>query len=618
MGCGRKKPAEGWGELLGAGDLLDRHYRILRPLAVGGAGATYLAQEEDAGGKLLPVELAIKVLYTQRDSGPFLRRLANEAQILQELDDAHIVECRGFVHRTGHAPYLVTRYERGGTLRGHVKRVGPLSAVVAGAIVRQILLALKAAHRLGVVHRDLKPENVLLTDLVDAATIPTVRVADFGIAKLSGGLGDGLTRVGSFVGTPEYAAPEQFEGTTPGPAADIFATGGLLYTLLTGQPPVRFAHRNDTAACYAELLLVLPPKIPIHPEDAHRCLILQDILNHTMVRDAEDRWPAERVIERLDDLFSGAVHHAPSVLTSALDTLDDDELQEGGTTFVWGGGPAVETTPIPPQEPVPAPRPAAPQHTPTAVPFADEPAIAPPPPKRALSLDDLFGPTLVEAEGDEDELVPTLFEPEPPKRPSVRRVASSSFFDAPEPEPELPAQVASAGVWAPQAAAPLPGPLPTAPRELLRWLGAVAPEQRPEVLRAMDALGDTAISDAASSHRAGEDAQIGSGIGLWVAQRSQPSYARFARALLDDPDAGVRACAFTGLGAVATGGLLAQVARGLGDADPGVRAASARAVGGACQRTGQQAMGRGWLSRVASDPAPQVQDAYRVALTQLG
>src|SRR5690606_3767645 len=155
-------------------------------------------------------------------------------------------ELRGFVHRAGHEPYLVTRFEEGGSLADHIERVGPLSPRVAAGILRQVLLGLDVAHQRGVVHRDLKPDNVLLAQHVPADTIPHVRITDFGIAKISSGhLGDRLTRTGAFVGTPEFAAPEQFEGQNPSAATDVFAAGGLFVYLLTGQAPFTFSHRAD-------------------------------------------------------------------------------------------------------------------------------------------------------------------------------------------------------------------------------------------------------------------------------------------------------------------------------------------------------------------------------------
>ncbi|MCO4747126.1 MAG: serine/threonine protein kinase [Proteobacteria bacterium] len=310
LSCGKKPPGEGWGQVLGAGDLLDRHYKIDKVLAIGGAGLTYLAQEEDASGQPSGPRLAIKVLYSQRDAGPFLRRLSNEAQILQDLDHAHIVKCRGFVHRTGHPPYLVTLFEEGGALTDFVEDAGGLSPRVAAGVLKQILLALDIAHQRGVVHRDLKPDNVLLHKRVEPAEIPLVRVADFGIAKIFGGVGDRLTRLGSFIGTPEYAAPEQFEGVSPTPATDVFAAGGLLYYLVTGQPPVVFKHRNDIAASHDELLQQLPPQLPTAQADSMEIGALQEIINWTMTLRPGDRWTVQQVLAQLNQVLEGKVPHA--------------------------------------------------------------------------------------------------------------------------------------------------------------------------------------------------------------------------------------------------------------------------------------------------------------------
>jgi serine/threonine protein kinase len=239
LGCGNRRPESGWGGLLGRGDLLDRRYRVEHPLAVGGAGITYLAREVDDSGKAQGPLVAVKVLYQARASGPFLRRLSTEAQILQELAHPNIVELRGFVHRAGHEPYLVTRFEEGGNLSQHVDRHGPLPARVAAGVLRQVLLALDTAHQRGVVHRDLKPDNVLLRTHTIRSALPEVRVADFGIAKVVGGnLHSNVTRAGAFVGTPEYAAPEQFP--RPGPhAGDRRVRGGGAAVLPAHRAPPR-------------------------------------------------------------------------------------------------------------------------------------------------------------------------------------------------------------------------------------------------------------------------------------------------------------------------------------------------------------------------------------------
>ncbi len=325
LGCGVERAVEGWGNLLEAGDLLDRHYRILKVLAVGGAGLTYLAREVDSSGEPRLPDLAIKVLYTARSGGSFVRRLANEAQILQELDHDNIVQCRGFVHRTGSEPYLVTLYEQGGSLGDFVNGRQGLGPRVAAGVLRQILLALDVAHQRGVVHRDLKPDNVLLSQSVGGGTIPHVRVADFGIAKVSGALGSQLTKAGTFIGTPEYAAPEQFENRPPSPATDVFAAGAVLVFLLTGRPPCRFTGRADLETTYEELLDQIPPRLTVEdvPDATLRELaILQEIVDNTMEVDAEDRWTVHQILARLSELLVGGLGAAERT-TSTLDITTD-------------------------------------------------------------------------------------------------------------------------------------------------------------------------------------------------------------------------------------------------------------------------------------------------------
>jgi serine/threonine protein kinase len=304
LACGTTQPDVGWGNVLQAGDLLDRHYRVERPLAVGGAGITYLAREEDEAGQLVGPRVAVKVLYVDRASGGFLRRLSIEAQILQDLAHDHIVRLRGFVQRAGREPYLVTVFEEGGSLAEHVERSGPLAPGVSAAILRQVLLALDVAHQRGVVHRDLKPDNVLLSEPTRAGEVPHVRVADFGIAKVAGGA-DHLTRVGGFVGTPEYAAPEQFEGKPPSPATDVYAAGGLLQYLLTARPPFHFTSRRDLDATYEELVRQLPPRVDRRSfrGSADELDALDQVLSHTLVADPQARWTVSRILQELQRLI---------------------------------------------------------------------------------------------------------------------------------------------------------------------------------------------------------------------------------------------------------------------------------------------------------------------------
>lgn len=391
LSCGGPRPKAGWGLLLGEGDLLDRHYRITRPLAVGGAGLTYLAKEVDGDAHSAGPDLAIKVLYTQRDAGPFLRRLSNEAQILQELAHEHIVECRGFVQRAGHAPYLVTLFERGGSLAGHVEHHGALPAPVALSIIEQIARALEVAHQRGVIHRDLKPENVLLREPTARDEVPRIRVADFGIAKVFGGVGGRLTRLGAFVGTPEYAAPEQFEGMAPTPATDVWALGAVFYYLLTAQPPFTFKHRLDIEASYEELLSGAPPQLPaisgvgpnvqvlldrmMQPNHGERYTVNQVLEAIRAIRGSESLRPAQSTLDLGTDAGNASRAALPPPFLAhtrdvTLELTEDGAPAARPRPEITGSMPAV-------REPTPERPPLA-----TASPDADAPPpmTQPPPP----------------------------------------------------------------------------------------------------------------------------------------------------------------------------------------------------------------------------------------------
>ena len=324
--CGRPRPSAGWGRMFGPGEIFDRSYLIERRLAQGGAGITYVARALDAEGEPAGDSLAIKVLLAARDQGPYVRRLATEAQIVQELAHPNIVQYLGFVHRPGTPPYLLTAFERGGSLYDHIVRVGPLPVRVAASIARQICWALEQAHKRGIIHRDLKPENVLLDAQVGREEVPGIRVADFGIAKVTGSLNSNLTRQGAFVGTPHYAAPEQFVGGRLTGATDIYAVGAILYFLMMGQHVLRFAHQLPPEDTFQLLCDSLPPRLDLPGEAAEDVAGLQAVLAASMAVEQRLRPDAAGLDRMLEAVTEGRVPQAPPPPPAPSDPLADAQL----------------------------------------------------------------------------------------------------------------------------------------------------------------------------------------------------------------------------------------------------------------------------------------------------
>jgi WD40 repeat protein/tRNA A-37 threonylcarbamoyl transferase component Bud32 len=181
--------------------------------------------------RLCAVKMALPGKHTSPEDG--VRFLA-EAEIIARLRHPNIVQIYGLGEHDGR-PYFEMEYIEGGSLARRLDGT-PWAAGPAARMVAVLARAIADAHRLGIVHRDLKPANVLLTD------DETPKVVDFGLAKSLQADSD-LTQSGVFVGTPSFAAPEQFAGSTKavGPAADIYALGAIFYHMITGRPPFQAA-----------------------------------------------------------------------------------------------------------------------------------------------------------------------------------------------------------------------------------------------------------------------------------------------------------------------------------------------------------------------------------------
>ena len=228
--------------MLTSGVLIDGRYRADEVLGRGGM-AEVLRATDTLTGRPVAVKLLRGV-----DAG-HARRFRAEIEVLGRLDDPGVVRLCGSGWHDG-VPYLVLDLVDGPSLATELAG-GPLGVDRSIEIGRQLAEALAHAHRLKVVHRDVKPANVLFD------RVGRVRLADFGIARLADATR--ITATGAVVGTAPYLAPEQVEGRSVGPAADVYALGLVVLECLAG---VRAYPGHPVEAAMARLHR--QPDIPAH------------------------------------------------------------------------------------------------------------------------------------------------------------------------------------------------------------------------------------------------------------------------------------------------------------------------------------------------------------------
>ncbi len=213
-----------------------KHYNIVKLLGSGAMGEVYLAFDP-----VLERDVAIKVMHRHLSSDKKTDdRFIQEARAVASLIHPNIVTIYE-VGKTKQGRYIVMEYVPGNPLSDLLNSKGMVDAKFAIELITQILRGLKCAHGKGIFHRDIKPDNILTTPDNIA------KILDFGIAKMV--TKAGLTAAGDILGTVEYMAPEQMLGEKIDHRCDIYATGVVLYQILTkrlpftGENPVEIIHK---------------------------------------------------------------------------------------------------------------------------------------------------------------------------------------------------------------------------------------------------------------------------------------------------------------------------------------------------------------------------------------
>ncbi|MFE5796165.1 protein kinase [Streptomyces sp. NPDC056503] len=294
----------GLGRVVGEG-----RYRLTHRLGRGGMAEVFAAEDVRLGRTV-----AVKLLRSDLAEDPVSKaRFTREAQSVAGLNHHAIVA----VYDSGEdvvdgrpVPYIVMELVEGRTIRDllvSTEAPGPEQALV---IVSGVLEALAYSHQHGIVHRDIKPANVIITNT------GAVKVMDFGIARALHGAQATMTQTGMVMGTPQYLSPEQALGKAVDHRSDLYATGCLLYELLSLRPP--FTGETPLSVVYQHV-----QDIPVPPSEVRGSTPpeLDGLVMRSLAKEPDDRFQSAEEMRGL--------------IQYSLEMLQ----QQGGHTGTWSTGP---------------------------------------------------------------------------------------------------------------------------------------------------------------------------------------------------------------------------------------------------------------------------------------
>ncbi|MER5300633.1 serine/threonine-protein kinase [Streptomyces lasiicapitis] len=297
--------------------LLAGRYRLGDVLGRGGMGTVWRAKDETLGRTVAVKELRFPSSIDEEEKRRLITRTLREAKAIARIRNTGAVTVYDVVDEDDR-PWIVMELVEGKSLAEAVREDGMLTSRRAAEVGLAVLDVLRSAHREGILHRDVKPSNVLIAE--DGRVVLT----DFGIAQVEGD--PSITSTGMLVGAPSYISPERARGHKPGPAADMWSLGGLLYAAVEGVPPY------DKGSAIATLTAVMTEAVE-PPQNAGP--LLEKVIYGLLAKDPE---------QRLDD--AGARAMLQDVI-NAPDLPEDDPADPVDATKV------VPLPPIPPQTPPP-------------------------------------------------------------------------------------------------------------------------------------------------------------------------------------------------------------------------------------------------------------------------
>src|SRR5882672_6405962 len=290
------------------GRVLADRYRLGPVLGKGGMGTVWRAVDETLGRSVAVKELRFPGNVDEDEKQRLITRTLREAKATARIRNTGAITVFDVV-REDDRPWIVMELVEGRSLSDAIREDGPLTPKRAAEVGLVLIDVLKAAHREGILHRDVKPSNVLIADAGDdfgpgsgsgsgsgsrsgGRGAGRVVLTDFGIAQIDGD--PSVTSTGMLVGAPSYISPERARGHKPGPPADLWSLGALLYACVEGRPPY------DKGSAIATLTAVMTEPLK-NPANAGP---LADAIHGLLIKDPDQRLDDDSVRPLLTEVVN--------------------------------------------------------------------------------------------------------------------------------------------------------------------------------------------------------------------------------------------------------------------------------------------------------------------------